>query len=68
MTVGRPKKYNDPNEALRVAQRNYTANNKETRQYTNDKSAAKRFITKKASADDLIELESLIKERKLDLG
>ena len=51
-------------EAQKRAKQKYREKNKERSNYINDKSKAKNFILKKATIEDLEELEKLIKERK----
>ena len=51
-------------EAQKRAKQKYREKNKERTNYINDKSKAKNFILKKATKEDLEELEKLIKERK----
>ena len=51
-------------EAQKRAKQKYREKNKERSNYINDKSKAKNFILKKATKEDLEELEELIKERK----
>ena len=50
-------------EAQKRAKQKYREKNKERSNYINDKSKAKNFILKKATLEDLKELEELIKER-----
>ena len=50
-------------EAQKRAKQKYREKNKERSNYINDKSKAKNFILKKATKEDLEELEELIKER-----
>lgn len=51
-------------EAQKRAKQKYREKNKERSNYINDKSKAKNFILKKATLEDLEELEILIKERR----
>lgn len=51
-------------EAQKRAKQKYREKNKERSNYINDRSKAKNFILKKATKEDLEELEELIKERK----
>lgn len=51
-------------EAQKRAKYNYREKNKERSNYINDRSKAKSFILKKATKEDLEELEEMIKERK----
>lgn len=51
-------------EAQKRAKQKYREKNKERSNYINDRSKAKSFILKKATKEDLEELEELIKERK----
>ena len=51
-------------EAQKRAKQKYIENNRERTNYINDRSKAKNFILKKATEEDLGELEKLIKERK----
>lgn len=51
-------------EAQKRAKQKYIENNRERTNYINDRSKAKNFILKKATKEDLEELEELIKERK----
>lgn len=51
-------------EAQKRAKQKYIENNRERTNYINDRSKAKNFILKKATEEDLEELEKLIKERK----
>ena len=51
-------------EAQKRAKQKYRDKNKERSNYINDKSKAKNFILKKATEEDLGELETLIKERR----
>lgn len=51
-------------EAQKRAKQKYIENNRERTNYINDRSKAKNFILKKATKEDLQELEELIKERK----
>ena len=51
-------------EAQKRAKQKYIENNRERTNYINDRSKAKNFILKKATKEDLGELEELIKERK----
>ena len=51
-------------EAQKRAKQKYREKNKERSNYINDKSKAKNFILKKATLEDLKELELLIKERR----
>lgn len=51
-------------EAQKRAKAKYRENNRERTNYINDRSKAKNFILKKATKEDLKELEELIKERK----
>ena len=51
-------------EAQKRAKQKYIENNRERTNYINDRSKAKNFILKKATKEDLKELEELIKERK----
>ena len=51
-------------EAQKRAKQKYREKNKERSNYINDRSKAKNFILKKATEEDLEELEELIKERK----
>lgn len=51
-------------EAQKRAKQKYIENNRERTNYINDRSKAKNFILKKATKEDLRELEELIKERK----
>ena len=51
-------------EAQKRAKQKYREKNKERSNYINDKSKAKNFILKKATLEDLEELEKMIKERK----
>ena len=51
-------------EAQKRAKQKYIENNRERTNYINDRSKAKNFILKKATKEDLKELEKLIKERK----
>lgn len=50
-------------EAQKRAKAKYIENNRERTNYINDRSKAKNFILKKATEEDLEELEILIKER-----
>ncbi len=54
-------------EAQKRAKQKYREKNKERSNYINDKSKAKNFILKKATLEDLEELEKMIKERKNDI-
>ena len=51
-------------EAQKRAKQKYIENNRERMNYINDRSKCKNFILKKATKEDLEELEELIKERK----
>ena len=51
-------------EAQKRAKQKYIENNRKRTNYINDRSKAKNFILKKATKEDLEELEELIKERK----
>lgn len=51
-------------EAQKRTKQKYIENNRERTNYINDRSKAKNFILKKATKEDLKELEKLIKERK----
>ena len=51
-------------EAQKRAKQKYIENNRERTNYINDRSKAKNFILKKATLEDLKELEELIKERR----
>ena len=51
-------------EAQKRAKQKYIENNRERTNYINDRSKAKNFILKKATKEDLEELERIIKERK----
>ena len=55
-------------EAQKRAKQKYIENNRERTNYINDRSKAKNFILKKATEEDLEELEELIKERIEGLG
>lgn len=46
------------------ADKKWIEKNKEHRSYLSQRSTARSFIRKKATADDLTELENLIKERR----
>ena len=54
-------------EAQKRAKQKYREKNKERSNYINDRSKAKSFILKKATKEDLEELEEMIKERKNDI-
>ena len=54
-------------EAQKRAKQKYRDKNKERSNYINDKSKAKNFILKKATLEDLEELEEMIKERENDI-
>lgn len=49
-------------EARRKANKKWDDNNKERKRYINARSAAKGFITKRATREDLIKLNKLITE------
>ena len=51
-------------EAQKRAKQKYIENNRERTNYINDRSKAKNFILKKATEEDLKELEELIEKRK----
>ena len=51
-------------EAQKRAKQKYIENNRERTNYINDRSKAKNFILKKATEEDLEELEELIEKRK----
>lgn len=51
-------------EAQKRAKQKYREKNKDRSNYINDKSKAKNFILKKATKEDLQELEELIEKRK----
>lgn len=50
-------------DAQKRADKNWNKRNKEGRQYVNDRSAAKRFINKKADLSDLLELKNAVNGR-----
>ena len=52
-------------EAQKRAKANWQEKNKDRANYIRDKSKARSFILKKATKEDLKELEELIKERRL---
>ena len=54
-------------EAQKRAKQKYIENNRERTNYINDRSKAKNFILKKATIEDLKELEELIEKRKQKL-
>lgn len=51
---------------MRQAQEKWDSKNKDRVRYLQDRSKARNFITKKATMEDLKELELLIKERMLN--
>lgn len=51
---------------MRQAQEKWDSKNKDRVRYLQDRSKARNFIIKKATMDDLKELELLIKERMLN--
>ena len=51
---------------MRQAQEKWDKNNKDRVRYLQDRSKARNFIIKKATTEDLKELELLIKERMLN--
>lgn len=51
---------------MRQAQEKWDKNNKDRVRYLQDRSKARNFIIKKATMEDLKELELLIKERMLN--
>lgn len=54
-------------EAQLKANQNWIENNRERSNYMRSKSSAKSFIRNKATLDDLNDLETLIKERRINL-
>lgn len=50
------------------ANKKWDNKNKDRRNYLNDRSTAKRFILKKATQEDLKQIETYIKERKEKLN
>lgn len=54
-------------EAQKRAKQRYREKNKERENYLGARSAARSFIKTKATLEDLLELEKLIKERRKEL-
>ncbi|MGX7099579.1 hypothetical protein ACWOBH_06150 [Globicatella sanguinis] len=55
-------------EAQKKAQKRYDEKNRERRSYLKSRSSARSFIRNKATLDDLIELENMIKEKREELS
>lgn len=55
-------------EAQKKAQKRYDEKNRERRSYLKSRSSARSFIRNKATLDDLIELEQMIKEKREELS
>lgn len=66
-TLGRPRKYDDPNEARRLANAKYRAKNKERTAYINKRSACKSFILNLATSEDLDTIADLVEEARHNL-
>ncbi|MFL1695628.1 hypothetical protein ACJQWY_02265 [Weissella kandleri] len=63
--VGRPKKYEEPSTtAQNEANKAWQEKNRERARYLRNRSAARSFIKKQATNDDINELLGLIDERK----
>lgn len=59
---GRPRKYDDPKEAQRIANQRYRARHRQQVNYLNDRNKTKQFILKEATDEDL----TLVDQWRLD--
>lgn len=64
---GRPKKYDDPKEAQKEANRRYREKNRAKVNYQSKQSAARSFIRTAATMEDVVELKALLNEREESL-